>query len=106
MWSTYPVEQFSTGSELVVANLTLAVEDAVLKRARQRALEEGTSVNAQVRAFLTRYAGAGSGFEGFLALTEELGASSGPDGRSWRRAELHERGADQHRATAPEPRGP
>ncbi len=88
-----------------MANLTLAIADAVLKRARQRALEEGTSVNAQVRAFLARYAGAGSGFEGFLALTEGLGASSGPEGRSWRRAELHERGADQDRAPAPERRG-
>lgn len=95
---------FSTGSERAVANLTLAVEDAVLKRARQRALEEGTSVNAQVRAFLTRYAGAGSGFEGFLALTEGLGASSGPEGRSWRRSELHDRGADQDPAPAREPR--
>ena len=78
-----------------MANLTLVVDDAVLKRARQRALEEGTSVNAQVRAFLDRYAGAGSGFEGFLALTEGLGARSGPEGRTWRRAELHERGSEQ-----------
>ena len=99
------MEKFSKGAELTMANLTLAVEDAVLKRARQRALEEGTSVNAQVRAFLARYAGAGTGFAGFLTLTEGLGASSGPEGRSWRRADLHERGADQDRATAQEPRG-
>mgnify|MGYP000123005576 FL=1 len=88
-----------------MANVTLAVDDAVLKRARQRALEEGTSVNAQVRAFLGRYAGAGSGFEGFLALTEGLGASSGPDGRRWRRADLHERGTDPGRAPAQDHRG-
>ena len=74
-----------------MVNLTLAVDDAVLKRARQRALEEGTSVNAQVRAFLDRYAGSRSGFEGFLTLTEGLGARSGPEGRDWRREELHER---------------
>ena len=81
-----------------MANLTLAVDDAVLKRARQRALEEGTSVNAQVRAFLERYAGSRSGFEGFLALTEGLGARSGPGGRDWRREDLHERGSGQDRS--------
>jgi hypothetical protein len=32
-----------------------------------------------------------TGFEGFLAMTERLGASSGPDGRSWSRADLHDR---------------
>ncbi len=35
--------------------------------------------------------GEGSGFEGFLALTEGLGARSSPEGRTWRRADLHER---------------
>lgn len=74
-----------------MVNLTLVVDDAVLKRARQRALEEGTSVNAQVREFLQCYARSGSGFEEFLALTEGLGGRSGPEGRHWRRAELHER---------------
>jgi hypothetical protein len=75
-----------------MVNLTLAVDDAVLMHARQRALKEGTSVNAQVRAFLHRCAGNGSGFEEFLALTEGLGARSGPEGRTGRRADLHERG--------------
>jgi hypothetical protein len=74
-----------------MVNLMLTVDDAVLERARQRALEEGTSVNAQVRAFLHRYAGSGSGFEEFLALTSGLGARSGPEGRTWRRVDLHER---------------
>ena len=59
-----------------MADLALAVHDAVLERARQRALEEGTSVNVQVRAFLERYADSRSGFEGFLELTEGLGARS------------------------------
>ncbi|TVS06578.1 MAG: hypothetical protein EA413_03640 [Cyanobium sp. PLM2.Bin73] len=38
-----------------MANLTLAVDDALLKRAREVALRENTSVNAVVREFLTRY---------------------------------------------------
>jgi hypothetical protein len=74
-----------------MVDLTLTADEAVLQRARQRALEEGTSVNAQVRPFLQRYAGADSGFEGLLALTEGLGARSGPQGRSWTREQLHER---------------
>jgi hypothetical protein len=74
-----------------MANLTLSVHDAVLKRARQRALEEGTSVNAQVRDFLNRYAGSSSGFEAFLAMTEGLGARSGAGGRRWSREGLHVR---------------
>lgn len=57
-------------------------------------------MNAQVRGFLERYAGTGSGFEGFLALTEGLGARSGAEGWTWRRSELHERG-DGGRETGP-----
>ncbi len=39
-----------------------------------------------------------TGFEGFLAMTERLGAGSGPDGRSWSRADLHDRADLHHRA--------
>lgn len=78
-----------------MANLTLAVDDAVLLRARQRALVEGTSVNAQVRAFLDRYATAGGGFDAFLTLSDGLGASSGPGGRRWRREDLHVRAPER-----------
>ena len=39
-----------------------------------------------------------SGFEGFLALTEGLGARSGPEGRTWRRSELHEQGTERDRS--------
>ena len=38
-------------------NLTIVVDDDILKRARVRALEEDTSVNALLRAYLTAYAG-------------------------------------------------
>ena len=39
-------------------NLTITVDDDVLRRARIRALEQGTSVNAVLREFLESYAGA------------------------------------------------
>ncbi len=37
-------------------NLTVTIDDEVLKRARLRATEQGTSVNAVVRAYLEQYA--------------------------------------------------
>ncbi len=79
-----------------MTNLTVKVDDETLKRARIRALEQGTSVNALLRAYLEDYTGirdqrreAG---DDFLRLTEEHEANSGPGGRSWRRDELYERG--------------
>ena len=40
-----------------MANLTLTIDDDVLLRARQRALEHGTSVNALVREYLEGFVG-------------------------------------------------
>jgi hypothetical protein len=38
-----------------MANLSLAIDDALLQRARETALREHTAVNALVRDFLGRY---------------------------------------------------
>ncbi len=35
-----------------MSNLTITVDDEVLKQARMRALQEGTSVNAELRRYL------------------------------------------------------
>ncbi|AHY48281.1 Hypothetical Protein RradSPS_2998 (plasmid) [Rubrobacter radiotolerans] len=40
-----------------MANLTITVDEATLKRARLRALEEDTSVNRVLAAYLEEYAG-------------------------------------------------
>ena len=40
-----------------MTNLTISVDEEALKRARIRALEEGTSVNAVLRGYLEDYAG-------------------------------------------------
>jgi plasmid stability protein len=77
-----------------MANLTLSIDEAVLKRARIRALEQDTSVNALVREYLERLVAgepARSGMAPFLALARSIDAGSGPAGRTWTRAELHER---------------
>jgi len=77
-----------------VTNLTLAVSEEILRKARIRAMQRGTSVNALVRDYLERLAGesqASGGIAEFLAAVEGSGASSGPGGRAWTRDELHER---------------
>lgn len=75
-----------------MANLTLVVDEDVLRRARVRALQQGTSVNALVRAYLARVAGESEASQGmdefFTAVT---GAGAGSGGRTWTRDELHDR---------------
>jgi hypothetical protein len=77
-----------------LANLTVTVDEQVLRRARIRALEQGTSVNALVSDYLSRFAGMGTtekALAEFLEIAERSHASSGPGGRSWRREDLYDR---------------
>jgi plasmid stability protein len=75
-----------------VANLTIAIDDEVLQRARVRAAEQGTSVNAVLREQLIRFADPAAGdraAEGFLALARERAGRSAGGQRSWTREQLH-----------------
>jgi hypothetical protein len=77
-----------------MTNLTLTVEEDVLRQARIRALELGTSVNALVRGYLRQLAGRSTAAEGiaeFLAATKDAGAGSGPEGRTWSRDDIYDR---------------
>ena len=76
-----------------MANLTITVDEEVLKRARLRATEQGTSVNAVVRHYLEQYAGTRSAQEQALANLLKLSdqARSKRGRRAWTRDELHER---------------
>ena len=77
-----------------MTNLTLTVDEEILRRARIRALELGTSVNALVRDYLKQLAGRSTAAEGiaeFFAATQEAGAGSGPGGRTWTRDDLYDR---------------
>ena len=76
-----------------MANLTITVDDEVLKRARLRATEQGTSVNAVVRDYLEQYAGSRRAQEQALAnLLKLSAAASSKRGRRKRtRDELHDR---------------
>jgi len=79
-----------------MANLTVSVDEEVLKRARIRALEENTSVNAVLGEYLKGYARLDEVRRGRLAALDRLlkVADRHPidrGGRRWDRDALHER---------------
>ncbi|WP_411872571.1 DUF6364 family protein [Vulcanococcus limneticus] len=75
-----------------MANLTLAIDESLLQRAREAALRENTSVNALVRDFLGRYVEARSrrieALEQFEAVAR---GSHSASQEAWSRESLHER---------------
>lgn len=74
-------------------NLTITVDKEVLKRARIRALEQDTSVNAVLREFLDSYAGVAStkraAVDRLVRLSRD--ASSARGDSAWSREDLHDR---------------
>ena len=74
-----------------MANLTITVPEEVLKSARRRALEQGTSVNALLRDYLSRFAGVQSANakvgRRILALSKSAAAGRGKS--KWTRDDLH-----------------
>ncbi len=75
-----------------MTNLTLVVDENVLRRARIRALERGTSVNAVLRAFLDAYAGRSDERERAVANVLEIArrVDTGRGSGRWTRDDLHE----------------
>jgi len=76
-----------------VANLTLVIDDDLLRRARMRALAQGTSVNALVREMLANYAADERVLDGrrrVAALARSSSAGRASTGRSWTRDDLYE----------------
>lgn len=77
-----------------MANLTITIDDELLKRARLRALERNTSVNALLREYLETFAGEESGMvtrRRFAAFARRAKTASGSKGRTWSRDDLHDR---------------
>lgn len=80
----------------MMTNLTISIDAEVLKRARIRALEENTSLNAVLAQYLVRYAKLDdsrrqqqTALEALLTLAEQ--SQTGRGGNTWTRDELHER---------------
>ena len=81
-----------------VANLTLSIDDELLKRARVRAVQEGTSVNAVVRDYLERYAhtdASDKAMRRFLGIADASDAGSVGTGRTWARSDIYEHRAER-----------
>jgi plasmid stability protein len=76
-----------------MANLTIVVDDTLLRRARVKAAQLGTSVNSVLREKLVSWlGGVDKRSRSVESLLERSGRSrSGRGGRSWTRDELHER---------------
>ena len=76
-----------------MANLTISIEEEILKRARIRALEEGTSVNALMRDYLADYASLAAkrkeAMNDLLRLSQRTKTRKGH--RRWTRDDLHTR---------------
>ena len=76
-----------------MTNLTITIDEETLRKARIRALEQGTSVNVVLREFLESFAGVraehGRAAHDLLALSRAAGSRRGE--RKWTRDELHER---------------
>ena len=77
-----------------MTNLTIAIDEEVLRRARTKAAATGTSVNAVMRDFLEQYAGpsgAGAALAEMFEIADAAGASTGEAGITWTREDLHDR---------------
>jgi hypothetical protein len=77
-----------------MANVTVSIDADVLRRARVRAAQDGTSVNAVIADHLERYADADDSaiaLAEILDLAPAFDSGSGRNGRRWTREDLHDR---------------
>jgi hypothetical protein len=73
-------------------NLTLQLDEEVIRRARIVAAKRGTSVSALAARELDRLTDEDARYEEALRRADELMALATPrGGRSWERTELHDR---------------
>ena len=74
-------------------NITLSIEDDVLREARKIAAERGTTVNAMVRASLAELVRQKKRTRSALARMRELAEEGGMEvgDRTWSRDDLYER---------------
>lgn len=73
-------------------NVTIRVDEQTLRRARIRALQEGTSLNGVVREFLASYAGGDEEMEArqhLISLANDAAIDGRLDEREWVRDDLY-----------------
>ncbi|MBN1962968.1 MAG: hypothetical protein JW841_18710 [Deltaproteobacteria bacterium] len=77
-----------------MANLTISIDDEILKQARIWAIENNTSVNSLLRDYLKVFVGqhlCKKPLQEFLSLTTDVASGSGSYGRTWKREDLYDR---------------
>ena len=72
-------------------NITLSADEGLIEAARRRAAEEGTTLSAQFRLWLSGYAGRGRHADSFMETIEYLCKNYGAGGRKFTREEMNER---------------
>lgn len=76
-----------------MTNLTISIDEKVLKEARMRALDEGVSVNALLCEYLEKYTGLDQQYRQvtneLLNIAKQSTAKSGK--KRWSREDLYER---------------
>ncbi|MDB5828366.1 MAG: hypothetical protein JWQ73_2586 [Variovorax sp.] len=76
-----------------MSNLTIAVDEKIVRQARVRAINEGTSVSARIREFLADYAQGKDrqqiAGQAFIAAARRSKANS--EGAQWSRDDAHDR---------------
>lgn len=85
-----------------MSNLTLTIDDDLLRKARMRALAENTSVNAVVRAYLERYVQQRENAQRIIASLQNIYEQSRPSsgGRRWTREEIYDRDGQRREEAA------
>jgi hypothetical protein len=73
----------------VAKNITLSADEELIERARARAREQHTSLNAEFRQWLSRFAGEGDARENYARIMAELEEVAA--GGHFDRDELNER---------------
>ena len=77
-----------------MTNLTVTINDEILRKAHIRAKRQGTSLNRLLREFLAAYSEGDNTREATRAILQHAkrhSAGSGRGQKNWTREELHER---------------
>ena len=77
-----------------MTNVTITVDEDLIRRARRKAAEEGTSLSAVVGEYLREYVGAqdaASALREMFEIADQAGASIGAAGITWTRDDLYDR---------------
>lgn len=89
-----PTKGATTGGRLTMSNITLSVDDTVIRKVRRIAVDKNTTLTAMVRDYLSSVAAqdAATRDQGANELRESFGRYSVDMGQhTWTREELHER---------------